>query len=55
MNEINTIPGFTLDQHVPQDAGEATGLPFAVLLDRLSTLARERHARQARLRTRYQP
>jgi D-alanine-D-alanine ligase len=54
VNEINTIPGFTSISMFPK-MWEATGLPFASLLDRLLELARERHARRARLRTRYQP
>jgi D-alanine-D-alanine ligase len=54
VNEINTIPGFTSISMFPK-MWEATGLPFAALLDRLLDLARERHARRARLRTRYQP
>jgi D-alanine-D-alanine ligase len=54
VNEINTIPGFTSISMFPK-MWEATGLPFAALLDRLLDLARERHAQRARLRTRYQP
>ncbi len=54
VNEINTIPGFTSISMFPK-MWEASGLPFASLLDRLLELARERHARRARLRTRYQP
>ena len=54
VNEINTIPGFTSISMFPK-MWEATGLPFAPLLDRLLDLARERHAQRARLRTRYQP
>jgi D-alanine-D-alanine ligase len=54
VNEINTIPGFTSISMFPK-MWEATGLPFAALLDRLLDLARERHTQRARLRTRYQP
>ena len=54
VNEINTIPGFTSISMFPK-MWEAAGVPFASLLDRLLDLARDRHARRARLRTRYQP
>jgi D-alanine-D-alanine ligase len=54
VNEINTMPGFTAISMFPK-MWEASGLPFEALLDRLLDLARDRHARRARLRTRYQP
>lgn len=54
VNEINTIPGFTSISMFPK-MWEATGVPFETLLDRLLDLARDRHARRSRLRTRYQP
>lgn len=54
VNEINTIPGFTSISMFPK-MWEATGLPFAALLDRLLDLARERHAQRAGLRTHYGP
>jgi D-alanine-D-alanine ligase len=43
LNEINTIPGFTSISMYPK-MWEASGLPFAALLDRLIELALERHA-----------
>lgn len=54
VNEINTIPGFTSISMFPK-MFEATGVPFAALLDRLLSLGQERHAQRGRLRTRYQP
>jgi D-alanine-D-alanine ligase len=50
VNEINTIPGFTPISMYPK-LWEASGLPYAQLLDRLIQLALERH--QQKLRTRY--
>jgi len=52
VNEINTMPGFTSISMYPR-LWEASGLPFAELLARLVTLALERHAARARLRTDY--
>ena len=43
VNEINTIPGFTRFSAYPR-LWEATGLPYARLIDRLIELAVERHA-----------
>jgi D-alanine-D-alanine ligase len=48
LNEINTIPGFTATS-VYAKLFEASGIPYAELLDRLIDLALERHARRARL------
>ena len=48
VNEINTIPGFTATS-VYAKLFEASGIPYAELLDRLVELALERHARRARL------
>jgi len=45
LNEINTIPGFTQISMYPK-LWEASGLPFADLVDRLVELAIERHARE---------
>ncbi len=45
VNELNTIPGFTPISMYPR-LWEASGVPYAELLDRLITLARERHARR---------
>jgi D-alanine-D-alanine ligase len=50
LNEVNTIPGFTAISMYPK-MWEATGLAYPDLLDRLLTLALERHARKQRLRT----
>jgi D-alanine-D-alanine ligase len=46
VNEVNTIPGFTPISMYPQ-MWEATGVPYAELLDRLVQLAVDRHARRA--------
>ncbi len=43
LNEINTIPGFTAISQYPK-MWEASGLPFAQLIERLIELAVERHA-----------
>jgi len=50
VNEVNTMPGFTTISMYPK-MWEATGLPYADLLDRLITLAMERHAEKQQLRT----
>lgn len=50
VNEVNTIPGFTSISMYPK-LWEASGLPYAKLLDRLIELALERHARDRQLRT----
>ena len=49
LNELNTMPGFTTTS-VFAALFEATGVPYAELLDRLVQLAFERHAAQARVR-----
>lgn len=46
VNEVNTIPGFTPISMYPR-LWEATGVPYAELLDRLIALALARHARRA--------
>ena len=43
LNEINTIPGFTKISMYPK-LWEASGLPYASLVDRLIDLALERKA-----------
>ena len=48
VNELNTIPGFTATS-VYAALFEASGLPYAELLDRLIELALERHERRLRL------
>ena len=54
LNEINTIPGFTQISMYPK-LWEATGLPYAKLLDRLIELALERHGEKNSLKTTYEP
>jgi D-alanine-D-alanine ligase len=49
VNEINTIPGFTPFSMYPQ-MWQASGLPYAELIDELVRLAVERHDRRARRR-----
>jgi len=49
VNEINTIPGFTPISMYPK-LWEATGLPYAKLIDRLVELALERHREKSRTR-----
>ncbi len=46
LNEINTLPGFTSISMFPR-LWEASGLGYTDLIDRLLTLARERHAEKA--------
>ncbi len=48
VNEINTIPGFT-ETSVYTRLFEASGIPYAELLDRLVGLALERHERRGKL------
>ena len=48
LNELNTIPGFTATS-VYAKLFEASGVPYAELLDRLIALALERHERRAGL------
>jgi D-alanine-D-alanine ligase len=48
VNEINTIPGFTATS-VYAKLFEASGIPYADLLDRLIELALERHERRSKL------
>jgi D-alanine-D-alanine ligase len=47
VNEVNTIPGFTPISMYPK-LWDASGLPYAQLLDRLIELAIERHARRTK-------
>jgi D-alanine-D-alanine ligase len=48
VNEINTIPGFTATS-VYTKLFDASGIPYAALLDRLIELALERHERRSQL------
>ena len=50
VNEINTIPGFTTISMYSK-MWAASGVTYPELLDRLITLARERHAEKQQLRT----
>ncbi len=50
LNEVNTIPGFTTVSMYPK-MWEASGLPYAQLLEELIRLALERHAEKRQLRT----
>lgn len=50
VNEINTLPGFTSISMYPK-LWEASGLPYADLVDRLIGLAIERHDEKKKLRT----
>jgi len=54
VNEINTIPGFTPISMYPK-MWEATGVPYAQLLDRLIELALERHREKLRTNFTFQP
>src|SRR5215475_10020675 len=49
VNEINTLPGFTSISMYPK-LWEASGLPYAKLLDRLIALAVERNSERKKLR-----
>jgi D-alanine-D-alanine ligase len=53
LSEINTIPGFTKISMYPK-LWEASGLPFADLVDRLIELALERRAERDRTEWRFQ-
>ncbi|MEY2454337.1 MAG: D-alanine-D-alanine ligase [Acidimicrobiaceae bacterium] len=50
VNELNTIPGFTPISMYPK-LWEASGLPYAALIDELVRLALERHERRSRFET----
>jgi len=52
INEINTIPGFTRISMYPK-LWEASGISYGELIDRLVTLAMERHEREKTLKTSY--
>ena len=53
INELNSLPGFTESSMFPR-LWAASGLTYPALLDRMIELALERHARRARLQTRFQ-
>jgi D-alanine-D-alanine ligase len=50
LNEVNTLPGFTSISMYPK-LWEASGIPYAELVDRLIDLALERHADKTRSAT----
>jgi D-alanine-D-alanine ligase len=50
VNEVNTIPGFTTISMYSK-LWAATGVDYPTLLDRLISLALERHAAKQQLRT----
>jgi len=50
LNEINTLPGFTSISMYPK-LWEATGLKYSDLLDKLITLALERHRNKMNIKT----
>ena len=50
LNEVNTIPGFTTISMYSK-MWDASGLPYAQLLDKLIALAIDRHAEKQQLRT----
>jgi D-alanine-D-alanine ligase len=52
VNEINTLPGFTSISMYPK-MWEASGIRYPELIDRLITLALERHTEKKKLRTKY--
>lgn len=52
VNELNTLPGFTSISMYPK-LWEASGIPFPQLIDRLISLAIQRHAEKKKLRTKY--
>jgi D-alanine-D-alanine ligase len=52
VNEINTLPGFTTISMYPK-LWEASGIGYSELIDRLITLALERHEEKNKLRTKY--
>jgi D-alanine-D-alanine ligase len=54
LNEINTIPGFTSISMYPK-LWQATGLSYPELLDKLISLAIERHSARKKLKTTYSP
>jgi len=53
LNEINTMPGFTSISMYPK-LWELSGVSYPELIDRLITLAIERHEKEAKLKTSYQ-
>jgi len=54
VNELNTLPGFTVISMYPK-LWEATGIPYPELIDRLIGYALERYDDKSRSETSYQP
>ena len=54
LNEINTMPGFTRASQYPR-LWEASGVPLPALVDRLVSLALERHAARTARRLSFSP
>lgn len=54
LNELNTIPGFTSISMYPK-LWEASRLPYPKLLDKLISLALERHRKKSKFSTSYKP
>lgn len=54
VNEINTIPGFTKISMYPQ-LWEASGIPYSELLERLMSLAIDRHCAEQKIETTFRP
>jgi D-alanine-D-alanine ligase len=54
LNELNTLPGFTSISMYPK-MWEASGLPYAKLLDELIRLAIEYNEKKIKLKTTYEP
>src|SRR5215468_3244936 len=52
VNEINTLPGFTSISMYPK-LWDASGISYPQLIDRLITLAIERHTEKNKLKTKY--
>jgi D-alanine-D-alanine ligase len=52
LNEINTLPGFTSISMYPK-LWQLSGISYSDLIDRLISLALERHAEDSKLKTNY--
>ena len=53
LNEINTLPGFTSISMYPK-LWQLSGIEYPELIDRLISLALERHAQETKLKTNYE-
>ena len=52
LNEINTLPGFTSISMYPK-LWQLSGISYPDLIDKLISLALERHAEESKLKTNY--